>query len=77
MKVGVELKRIREESGLSQARFAKLLGFSRTSLINWENGAVSSYPESVFNFILQNNLCTQCKGNGVIACPSCEGKGLL
>lgn len=40
----IDVKRVRELTGLSQQRFADLLGVSRQTVNNWENG--SKIPET-------------------------------
>lgn len=37
-KIGQNLKRIRQNNGLSQEAFAELIGVSRQTVINWEKG---------------------------------------
>ncbi len=57
-------KIIREQLGLSQIKFAKLLGFSTATLQNWEQGrrkpdgpakvlltVAARYPEAIFNTV--------------------------
>lgn len=57
-------KRIREKLGLSQSKFAKMLGISVSTLQNWEQGrrkpegpakvllnVAALYPEAVFNTV--------------------------
>lgn len=57
-------KIIREQLGLSQIKFAKLLGISTSTLQNWEQGrrkpdgpakillnVAAKYPEAVFNTV--------------------------
>ncbi len=57
---------IRENLGLSQNKFAKLLGISVSTLQNWEQGrrkpdgpakillnVAANYPEAVFNTVFQ------------------------
>ena len=57
-------KQIREELGLSQNKFAKLLGISTSTLQNWEQGrrkprgpakvllnVAAKYPDSVLNTV--------------------------
>jgi len=59
-------KIIREKLGLSQSKFAKLLGISLSTLQNWEQGrrkpegpakvllnVAARYPEAVFNTVYQ------------------------
>ncbi|MFH1195035.1 MAG: NadS family protein [bacterium] len=59
-------KIIREHLGLSQNKFAKLLGISVSTLQNWEQGrrkpdgpakillnVAANYPEAVFNTVFQ------------------------
>ncbi len=59
-------KIIREKLGLSQSKFAKLLGISISTLQNWEQGrrkpegpakillnVAARYPEAVFNTVFQ------------------------
>jgi putative transcriptional regulator len=60
-------KAIREQWGLSQNKFAKLLGISVSTLQNWEQGrrkpdgpakvllnVAAKYPEAVFNTVFQS-----------------------
>lgn len=57
-------KKIRENLGLSQSKFAKMLGISVSTLQNWEQGrrkpegpakvllnVAAMYPEAVFNTV--------------------------
>ena len=59
-------KIIRENLGLSQNKFAKLLGISVSTLQNWEQGrrkpdgtakillnVAANYPEAIFNTVFQ------------------------
>jgi putative transcriptional regulator len=59
-------KVIREHLGLSQNKFAKLLGISLSTLQNWEQGrrkpdgpakvllnVAANYPEAIFNTVFQ------------------------
>ena len=59
-------KIIRERLGLSQNKFAKLLGISVSTLQNWEQGrrkpdgpakvllnVAANYPEAIFNTVFQ------------------------
>jgi len=59
-------KLIREELGLSQSKFAKLLGISVSTLQNWEQGRrkpdgpakvllniAARYPETIFKTVFQ------------------------
>jgi len=59
-------KLIREKLGLSQSKFAKMLGISLSTLQNWEQGrrkpegpakillnVAARYPEAVFNTVYQ------------------------
>ena len=59
-------KIIREHLGLSQNKFAKLLGISVSTLQNWEQGrrkpegpakillnVAANYPEAIFNTVFQ------------------------
>ena len=59
-------KAIRERLGLSQNKFAKLLGISVSTLQNWEQGrrkpegpakvllnVAANYPEAIFNTVFQ------------------------
>ncbi|MDP1817943.1 MAG: helix-turn-helix domain-containing protein [Leadbetterella sp.] len=60
-------KIIREHLGLSQNKFAKLLGISISTLQNWEQGrrrpdgpakillnVAAKYPEAIFNTVFQS-----------------------
>lgn len=60
-------KMIREQLGLSQNKFAKLLGISVSTLQNWEQGrrkpdgpakvllnVAANYPEAIFNTVFQS-----------------------
>jgi len=60
-------KVIRENLGLSQNKFAKLLGISVSTLQNWEQGrrkpdghakvllnVAANYPEAIFNTVFQS-----------------------
>jgi putative transcriptional regulator len=60
-------KMIREQLGLSQSKFAKLLGISVSTLQNWEQGrrkpdgpakvllnVAAKYPEAIFNTVFQS-----------------------
>lgn len=60
-------KVIRERLGLSQNKFAKLLGISVSTLQNWEQGrrkpegpakvllnVAANYPEAIFNTVFQS-----------------------
>ena len=60
-------KVIRENLGLSQYKFAKLLGISVSTLQNWEQGrrkpdgpakillnVAANYPEAIFNTVFQS-----------------------
>ena len=60
-------KIIREQLGLSQNKFAKLLGISVSTLQNWEQGrrkpegpakvllnVAANYPEAIFNTVFQS-----------------------
>ncbi len=60
-------KMIRKQLGLSQSKFAKLLGISVSTLQNWEQGrrkpdgpakvllnVAANYPEAVFNTVFQS-----------------------
>ena len=60
-------KIIREHLGLSQNKFAKLLGISVSTLQNWEQGrrkpdgpakvllnVAANYPEAIFNTVFQS-----------------------
>ncbi|MCL4548328.1 MAG: helix-turn-helix domain-containing protein [Bacteroidetes bacterium] len=59
-------KSIREQLGLSQNKFAKLLGISLSTLQNWEQGRrkpdgpakvllniAANYPEAIFNTVFR------------------------
>lgn len=59
-------KLIREQLGLSQSKFAKLLGISLSTLQNWEQGrrkpegpakvllnVAANYPEAIFNTVFR------------------------
>ena len=61
-------KQIRERLGLSQSKFAKLLGISTSTLQNWEQGrrkpegpakvllnVAANYPEAIFNTVFQSS----------------------
>ncbi len=60
-------KLIREQLGLSQSKFAKLLGISVSTLQNWEQGrrkpdgpakvllnVAATYPQAIFNTVFQS-----------------------
>lgn len=46
-----EVKKIRLTMGLKQVEFAKALGVSKTSIINWERGYVVPDPDNIKKLI--------------------------
>ncbi len=52
----LQVKRIREATGLTQARFAQLIHVSKGTLVNWEQGRRSpSGPATALLTALQND----------------------
>ena len=48
----MDIKKLREDLGLSQSQFAEIYGFNIDTLQNWEQGR-SRTPEYVFNLLFQ------------------------
>ena len=48
----MDIKKIREDLGMSQSQFAEHFGINLNTLQNWEQGR-SRTPEYVFNFLFK------------------------
>ncbi len=45
--IGSNIKKYREQKGLSQAELAEKIGFERSSVAKWENGSLKPYAETL------------------------------
>lgn len=81
-KIGQNLKRIRQNNGLSQEAFAELIGVSRQTVINWEKGnslpsvdkvgiIIDKCSTSIEEILGKETLCSrecECEGTACFAC---------
>ena len=81
-KIGQNLKRIRQNNGLSQEAFAELIGVSRQTVINWEKGnslpsvdkvgiIIDKCSTSIEEILGKETVCnreSECEGTGCFAC---------
>lgn len=51
---GANLKRIRDEKGMSQGDLAKAVGICRTDISKWENG--KRYPQLIWVYEIADKL---------------------
>lgn len=81
-KIGQNLKRIRQNNGLSQEAFAELIGVSRQTVINWEKGnslpsvdkvgiIIDKCSTSIEEILGKETVCnreSECEGTASFAC---------
>lgn len=81
-KIGQNLKRIRQNNGLSQEAFAELIGVSRQTVINWEKGnslpsvdkvgiIIDKCSTSIEEILGKETVCnreSECEGTACFAC---------
>lgn len=81
-KIGQNLKRIRQNNGLSQEAFAELIGVSRQTVINWEKGnslpsvdkvgiIIDKCSTSIEEILGKETVCnreSECEGTACFVC---------